>query len=40
MQVQDQALDTLGLECRETSRNDFIGIYRSMFMLGMFMEPF
>lgn len=35
--VQDQGADSIDIECRETSRNDFIGIYGGMFMLGMFL---
>lgn len=35
--VQDQCADSIDIECRETSRNDFIGIYGGMFMLGMFL---
>ena len=35
--VQDQGADDIDIECRETSRNDFVGIYGGMFMLGMFL---
>ena len=35
--VQDQGADSIDIECRETSRNDIIGIYGGMFMLGMFL---
>lgn len=35
--VQEQGADSIDIECRETSRNDFIGIYGGMFMLGMFL---
>ena len=35
--AQDQGADSIDIECRETSRNDFIGIYGGMFMLGMFL---
>ena len=35
--VQDQGADSIDIECRETSRNDFVGIYGGMFMLGMFL---
>lgn len=35
--AQDQGADSIDIECRETSRNDFVGIYGGMFMLGMFL---
>lgn len=35
--AQDQGADGIDIECRETSRNDFVGIYGGMFMLGMFL---
>lgn len=35
--AQDQGADSIDIECRETSRNDFVGLYGGMFMLGMFL---
>lgn len=35
--VQEQGADSIDIECRESSRSDFVGIYGGMFMLGVFL---
>ena len=35
--VQEQGIDSIDIECRESSRSDFVGIYGGMFMLGVFL---
>ncbi len=35
--VQEQGSDGIDIECRESSRSDFVGIYGGMFMLGVFL---